>query len=86
MAWTKSIAIKSGPARARQVCAEIENANTQTHTCGLLKICLLLLFDGLCVIVCCAFVHGQGRDLLVGLPTMVAVVGLAGRVDHVVLV
>lgn len=34
----------------------------------------------------CAFVHGQGGDLLVGLPTVVAVVGLAWCVDNVVFV
>lgn len=33
-----------------------------------------------------AFVHGQRGDLLVGLPTVVAVVRFAGRVDHMVFV
>lgn len=33
-----------------------------------------------------AFVHGQRGDLLVGLAAVVAVVRLARRVDHVVLV
>lgn len=66
-----------------RLCAQ---AYTQTLTCGLLKVGLLLLFDGLRVVVRCALVHGQGGDLFVGLPTVVAVVGLAGRVDHMVLV
>lgn len=34
----------------------------------------------------CAFVHGERGDLLVGLPTVVAVVWLARCVDHVVFV
>lgn len=55
-------------------------------TCRGLEVGLLLLLDGLRVVVGRAFVHGERRDLLVGLPAVVAVVGLAGRVDHVVLV
>lgn len=35
---------------------------------------------------CSAFVHGQRGDLLIGLPTVVAVVGLAWCVDHMVFV
>ena len=65
------------------LCAQ---AYTQTLTCGLLKVGLVLLFDGLRVVVRCALVHSQGGDLFVSLPTVVAVVGLAGRVDHMVLV
>lgn len=55
-------------------------------TCGGLEVGLLLLLDGLRVVVGGAFVHGQRGDLLVGFPAVVAVVGLARRVDHVVLV
>lgn len=55
-------------------------------TCRGLEIGLLLLLDGLRVVVGRAFVHGQRRDLLVGLPAVVAVVRLARRVDHVVFV
>lgn len=51
-----------------------------------LEVGLLLLLNGLRVVVGGAFVHGQRGDLLVGLAAVVAVVRLARRVDHVVLV
>lgn len=51
-----------------------------------LEVGFLLLLDGLRVVVGGAFVHGQRGDLLVGLAAVVAVVRLARRVDHVVLV
>lgn len=56
------------------------------QTCGLLEVGLLLLLDGLGVVVCGAFVHSQRGDLLVGLPTVVAVVGFAWSVDYMVFV
>lgn len=55
-------------------------------TCGGLEVGLLLLLDGLRVVVGCAFVHGERGDLLVGFPTVVAVVRFARRVHHVVFV
>lgn len=51
-----------------------------------LEVGFLLLLDGLCVVVGRALVHGQCRDLLVGLAAVVAVVRLAWCVDHVVFV
>lgn len=51
-----------------------------------LEVGFLLLLDGLRVVVGGALVHGQRGDLLVGLAAVVAVVRLAWRVDHVVLV
>lgn len=39
-----------------------------------LKESLLFFLNGLCVVVCCPFVHSKGRDLLVGLPAVIAVV------------
>lgn len=59
---------------------------TSALTCGGLEVGLLLLLDGLRVVVGCAFVHGERGDLLVGFPTVVAVVRFARRVDHVVFV
>lgn len=56
------------------------------QTCGWLKVGLLLFLNGLGVIVRSAFVHGQCGDLLVGLPAVVAVVGFAWSVDHMVFV
>lgn len=55
-------------------------------TCGGLEVGLLLLLDGLRVVVGCAFVHGERGDLLVGFAAVVAVVGFARRVHHVVFV
>lgn len=64
----------------------VGGARCTALTCGRVEVGLLLLLDGLRVVVGGAFVHGQRGDLLVGFPAVVAVVGLAGRVDHVVLV
>lgn len=47
---------------------------------------LFALLRGLQLAVAAALVHGQRGGLAVGLPTAVAGVGLAVRVDHVVLV
>lgn len=47
---------------------------------------LFALLRGLQLAVAAALVHGQRGGLAVGLPTTVAGVGLAVRVDHVVLV
>lgn len=51
-----------------------------------LEVGFLLLLNGLRVVVGGAFVHGQRGNLLVGLAAVVAVVRLAWRVDHMVLV
>lgn len=47
---------------------------------------LFALLRGLQLAVAAALVHGQRGGLAVGLPTTIAGVGLAVRVDHVVLV
>lgn len=57
-----------------------------TLTCWGFEVGLLLFLNGLCVVVCCAFVHGECGDLLVGFPTMVAVVRFAGCMNNVVFV
>lgn len=58
----------------------------QPRTCGGFEVSLLLLLDRFRVVVGGALVHGEGGDLLVRLTTVVTVVGLARRVDHVVFV
>lgn len=55
-------------------------------TCWRLKVGLLLLLDGLCVVVGGALVHGEGRDLFIRLAAVVTVVGFARRVNHMVFV
>lgn len=55
-------------------------------TCWWFKVRLLLLLDGLCVVMGCAFVHSQCRDLFVGFATVVAVVRFAGRMYNMVFV
>lgn len=47
---------------------------------------LVLFLDGLRVVVCCALVQGQCGDLLVGFPTVAALVGFTGRMNHLMLV
>lgn len=56
------------------------------QTCWRLEVGLLLLLDGLGVVVCRAFMHGERGDLLVGFAAVVAVVWFAGRVDDMVFI
>lgn len=55
-------------------------------TCWGFKVGFLLLFDGLGVVVRCSFVHGKCGNLLVGFPTMIAVVRFTGRMNNMVFV